>query len=415
MLTIVAEVSSFSRIIDRVRPLRWFDRLGCDPGAQVAPDPTVSRGRVAAGPDEETAVTVAPDDLVARRRRGVRGSRGRRPRRSSDVTSTAHARRASAARTTSARVMRPWSNCFTDTSTKRRGHPQPGAPREAGLVGDDAPPSSGRAAQPARRAGVGAPVATRPHDPADADDPDRQRDDPADHERAATPGAAARRAGTGARRAGSRAGRHIADSASSITDLEPEPRAERSAGSLPPRPSGADATGPGRAARRPARPLRSRRRTDRAPRAWSRPATPLRAPSSDGPPGGSGTDWSHTRDQPHGAASRSGTAIATTAAVDELARAPAGEEAERDRHHHRARRGASPSRRSPRAARPRPVAPTRRGHGTRAPPPPPPTAKAIAGPSPLMPVVTASTEPDVVASTAATSAARRSATARTAR
>jgi UDP-N-acetylmuramyl pentapeptide phosphotransferase/UDP-N-acetylglucosamine-1-phosphate transferase len=29
VLTIVAEVSSFSRIIDRVRPLRWFDRLGC--------------------------------------------------------------------------------------------------------------------------------------------------------------------------------------------------------------------------------------------------------------------------------------------------------------------------------------------------------------------------------------------------
>jgi UDP-N-acetylmuramyl pentapeptide phosphotransferase/UDP-N-acetylglucosamine-1-phosphate transferase len=31
VLTIVAEVSSFSRIIDRVRPLRWFDRLGCTP------------------------------------------------------------------------------------------------------------------------------------------------------------------------------------------------------------------------------------------------------------------------------------------------------------------------------------------------------------------------------------------------
>jgi len=29
VLTIVAEVSSFSRIIDRVPPLRWFDRLGC--------------------------------------------------------------------------------------------------------------------------------------------------------------------------------------------------------------------------------------------------------------------------------------------------------------------------------------------------------------------------------------------------
>lgn len=30
-LTVVAEVSSFSRIIDRVPPLRWFDRLGCTP------------------------------------------------------------------------------------------------------------------------------------------------------------------------------------------------------------------------------------------------------------------------------------------------------------------------------------------------------------------------------------------------
>lgn len=31
VLTIVAEVSSFSRIIDRVAPLRWFDRWGCRP------------------------------------------------------------------------------------------------------------------------------------------------------------------------------------------------------------------------------------------------------------------------------------------------------------------------------------------------------------------------------------------------
>ena len=31
VLTIVAEVSSFSRIIDRVPPLRWFDRLGATP------------------------------------------------------------------------------------------------------------------------------------------------------------------------------------------------------------------------------------------------------------------------------------------------------------------------------------------------------------------------------------------------
>ncbi|MFM8304749.1 MAG: hypothetical protein ACKOA9_10705, partial [Actinomycetota bacterium] len=29
VLTVVAEVSSFSRIIDRIPPLRWFDRLGC--------------------------------------------------------------------------------------------------------------------------------------------------------------------------------------------------------------------------------------------------------------------------------------------------------------------------------------------------------------------------------------------------
>jgi UDP-N-acetylmuramyl pentapeptide phosphotransferase/UDP-N-acetylglucosamine-1-phosphate transferase len=31
VLTIVAEVSSFTRIIDRVAPLRWFDRLGATP------------------------------------------------------------------------------------------------------------------------------------------------------------------------------------------------------------------------------------------------------------------------------------------------------------------------------------------------------------------------------------------------
>ncbi|MBM3659853.1 MAG: hypothetical protein FJW95_10185 [Actinobacteria bacterium] len=31
VLTIVAEVSSFSRVIDRVAPLRWFDRLGSTP------------------------------------------------------------------------------------------------------------------------------------------------------------------------------------------------------------------------------------------------------------------------------------------------------------------------------------------------------------------------------------------------
>jgi len=37
VLTIVAEVSSFSRIIDRVRPLRWFDRLGCTPERRAQP------------------------------------------------------------------------------------------------------------------------------------------------------------------------------------------------------------------------------------------------------------------------------------------------------------------------------------------------------------------------------------------
>lgn len=37
VLTVVAEVSSFSRIIDRVRPLRWFDRLGATAERRDAP------------------------------------------------------------------------------------------------------------------------------------------------------------------------------------------------------------------------------------------------------------------------------------------------------------------------------------------------------------------------------------------
>jgi len=36
VLTVVAEVSSFSRIIDRVPPLRWFDRLGTTPERRAA-------------------------------------------------------------------------------------------------------------------------------------------------------------------------------------------------------------------------------------------------------------------------------------------------------------------------------------------------------------------------------------------
>lgn len=37
VLTVVAEVSSFSRIIDRVAPLRWLDRLGCTRERRTAP------------------------------------------------------------------------------------------------------------------------------------------------------------------------------------------------------------------------------------------------------------------------------------------------------------------------------------------------------------------------------------------
>jgi len=36
VLTIIAEVSSFSRIIDRVPPLRWLDRLGCTPARRAS-------------------------------------------------------------------------------------------------------------------------------------------------------------------------------------------------------------------------------------------------------------------------------------------------------------------------------------------------------------------------------------------
>ena len=102
-----------------------------------------------------------PDACGSPRRRGGRAGRASRPSRSSDVMSTAHASWARGARSTSPSVMRPWSNCFTDTSTKCVGDREPGAPREAGLVGDHHRAVAGSARRRDSSRGVRAAVLAR--------------------------------------------------------------------------------------------------------------------------------------------------------------------------------------------------------------------------------------------------------------
>ena len=149
--------------------------------------PSCEDGAVARVGEAVGEVAEAAEPLVGRdeHRAGVA-----RPRR-------AHARRRS--------VMRPWSNCFTETSTKWSGTRSPARHGEAGLVGDHhrvrrrAPRV---APQPPRRRRGSRPGHERRHV---LDDPAPAARGPTGPRARATTAAAARRAAQAARRAGSRA------------------------------------------------------------------------------------------------------------------------------------------------------------------------------------------------------------------
>ena len=127
-LNVAAELVSFSAVIDRVPPLRWFDRLGVvanAPPAPSAPLITTSALRFREhGDGAERARSGSPRPPAASPRPS------KLPKCCGDDTTTPHTSRAAAAFTSVRSVMRPCSMRWNDGSAKLPGGGVPGAPRQ---------------------------------------------------------------------------------------------------------------------------------------------------------------------------------------------------------------------------------------------------------------------------------------------